>query len=158
MSAFIEKYGPIVISVISVSVLYYFRTSITISCDIKAIDFTTLYSSSLNWSSIQTGFIFGVFGFVAGKKEGFIAAVQNTSEMKLFSGYMRTAMALGFFVTMTSIPLVVLSFSVSSSVPWHYHVFCAWAFLSIWSFFAFWRVAYIFGILIRPKDRVVLRG
>ena len=72
--------------------------------------------------------------------------------MSLFIGYMKTAIALGFILTFASIPLVVMSFKMHSSAL-NFAIFCGWCFFSIWGFFAFVRVAYLFGLLVRPKDK-----
>lgn len=153
MIDFIEKRGPMLIALVTVSLLFYFREWMVARAVAKDVDFGNLYSAVLNWSAIQTGFLFGIFGFVAGKNDGFIAAVRNTIEMRQFSRYMRTAMALGFGVTLGSIPLMVVNFSIVPDSMTRYLIFCGWAFISIWSFLSFGRVAYVFGILVRPKDK-----
>ncbi|QKD02969.1 hypothetical protein EB235_16865 [Mesorhizobium loti R88b] len=118
----------------------------------KTLDFAALYSAALNWSSIQTGFLFGIFGFVAGKNDGFIEAVKSTGEMRIFSRYMRLAMSLGFVVTIASIALMVINFAISDGSTVKYGIFCVWAFLTTWAFFSFARVAYVFGILVRTGE------
>lgn len=151
MNYYVEKYGPVASAAVTVFTLWYFKGSLTIASSTNEVDFSTLYSSVFDWSAIQTGFIFGIFGFVGGKSTAFISKVQSTESMKLFLGYTKSAMFLGFLVTFISIPLIVSGFKMHLSTV-TFVMFCAWCSISIWAFFAFARVAYIFGLLIRPKD------
>lgn len=153
MILFLEKYGPILAAAMAIAALLFFKDEVVARCASKDINFGSLYSAVLDWSAIQTGFLFGIFGFVAGKNDGFVAAVRETEEMRRFSRYMKTAIFLGFTVTFFSIPLMVVNFSIESGSSIRYGIFLAWSLLSIWSFFSFARVAYIFGILVRPKER-----
>lgn len=152
MSYVIEKYGPILAAAMSVAALFYFREKLTAASLNSDIDFSNLYSAVFDWSAIQTGFLFGIFGYVGGKTTGFIAEIRNTDEMASFVRYMKVAIALGFTLTFFSVPLIVASFKMHGSTL-ALVIFCIWAFLSVWGFFAFARVAYLFGLLIRPRDQ-----
>lgn len=152
---FLERYGPVIGALVVAVSLVIFRSRLSDAAALQTIDFGNLYSAVFDWSAIQTGFLFGIFGYVGGKTTGFIHEIRNTREMVLFIRYMRTAIALGFVLTFASIPLVVMSFKMHTST-FGFAVFCAWCFLSVWGFFAFARVAYLFGLLIRPRDQVRL--
>ncbi len=158
MSGLIERFGPLTISLSLAIALFVYRDPIIAREAQGSLNFPALYSAAVDWAAIQTGFLFGIFGFVAGKNDGFIKAVRNTHAMRLFSGYMRCAMALGFVVTIYSIMLMVINFSVSDGGGVSYSIFLLWALLTAWAFLAFGRVAYIFGILIRTKDKNVIPG
>lgn len=153
----LERRGPFVLAALVAGLLFYFRVPIIAREEAREIDFSNLYSAVFDWSAIQTGFLFGIFGYVSGKATGFIKSVEDTSEMGLFVRYQKTAMALGFIVTFCCIPLMVTGFEVSSG-KFSYYIFLTWAFVSVWAFFSFARVAYIFGILIRPKDQKKFLG
>ncbi len=152
MIYYVEKYGPLAASVISVALLVYFRSDLNAAATSGTVDFGDLYSAVFDWSAIQTGFLFGIFGYVGGKTSGFIAELRDTREMAMFIGYTKAAMWLGFVITFCSIPLVVTGHKIQGSTL-AYTLFCGWCFFSVWGFFAFARVAYLFGLLIRPKDR-----
>ncbi|TPJ21655.1 hypothetical protein [Mesorhizobium sp. B2-7-2] len=153
-----ERYGPSTLALVLAALVYYFRVPLSDGAQEEKIDFSGLYSSVFDWSSIQTGFLFGIYGYVAGKSDGFIAAVKNTPAMILFIGYTKVATYLGFFVTFFSIPLIVVDFSITPAAWWRYVIFIGWSFFSIWAFFAFLRVAYVFGHLIRPADQNRITG
>ncbi|MFH2016573.1 MAG: hypothetical protein ABIK36_12250 [Pseudomonadota bacterium] len=150
---YIERAGPFVAASACCVVLYYYRDALHAASAAKDIDFTGLYSAVFDWSAIQTGFLFGIFGYVAGKTDGFIQRVKNTTAMRLFIGYTRIAIFLGFIVTFISIPLMVSGFSLAPEDKWRFPVFMGWTFMSVWAFFSFLRVAYVFGFLIRPSDQ-----
>lgn len=154
----VEKFGPVFLAAISCLGLYYFRADLVRLSASKEIDFSNIYSSVFDWSSIQTGFLFAIFGFVAGKTDGFIQRIKNTPSMKLFLKYTKRALFLGFAITFASIPMTVMSFDIAKGANWKFHVFTAWSFLAIWGFFSFLRVAYIFGDLIKVKDDTRVAG
>jgi hypothetical protein len=158
MSDFLERFGPIAAAACMVVALYVFRDHLTTAAVSKGFDLSNIYSSVFDWSSIQTGFVFGIFGFVAGKSGGFIEAIRETREMALFLTYTKRAIYLGFSLTFSSIAMSITSFNIDPSTPWKFHVFAAWSFLSLWGFLAFLRVAYIFGDILRVRDRNRIPG
>lgn len=157
MTGFLERYGPLICAAAMVALIYYFRSDLVAAASSKKIDISNIYSNVFNWSSIQTGFVFGIFGFVAGKSGGFIETIRQTPEMALFLQYTKRAIYLGFCLTFSSIALSITSFTISED-PWKFHVFAAWSFVSLWGFLAFLRVAYIFGGVLRVRDHTRVVG
>lgn len=158
MMNFIERYGPLSIAAVSAFLLLCFNHKMVSLAASGMIDVSSLYSAMFDWSSIQTGFLFGVFGFVSGKSTGFMAEVAKTAAMTDFNRYTRTAILLGFFLTFFSIPLIVADFDFKNGVQWKYWLFVAWVTLAIWSFFSFARVAYVFGVMLKVGDRTRIVG
>ncbi|MBX5256033.1 MULTISPECIES: hypothetical protein [unclassified Rhizobium] len=158
MSDLFERFGPVAAAACMVAALYFFRTDLTYAAASKSFDLSNVYSSVFDWSSIQTGFVFGIFGFVAGKSGGFIEAIRETREMALFLTYTKRAIYLGFCLTFSSIAMSITSFNIDAEASWRFHVFAAWSFLSLWGFLAFLRVAYIFGDILRVRDRHRIPG
>jgi hypothetical protein len=158
MTAAIERFGPVCAASLMVAALYYFRGDLVLMAFNGQLDLKNVYASVFDWSSIQTGFVFGIFGFVAGKSGGFIEAIRDTKEMALFLTYTKRAIYLGFCLTFSSIVMSITSFDVSSGGPWKFHIFAVWSFVSLWGFLAFLRVAYIFGDILRVRDRVRIPG
>lgn len=66
---------------------------------------------------------------------------------------MLTSIALGFIMTLSSIFFVVTKLNISSDDSVNYIIFSLWSFLSVWGFLSFARVAYIFGVMIKIKDK-----
>jgi hypothetical protein len=93
-----------------------------------------------NWAAIQTGFAFGVYGFVAGKTGGFIDAVRGTVAMGRFHGYVKAANILGFVLTVLSIPLLVINPDLKTATTSIYAVVAAWFALFVWAFVTFLRI------------------
>jgi len=112
-----------------------------------------LYSAIFGWSAIQTGFAFGVYGFVIGKGDGFIAALKNTIAMSRFIVYIRRANISGFLLTLTSIPLIIVEPKVGVPMSTSYLVVALWFALFVWSFLSFLRLAYNFGQIASVKDK-----
>lgn len=152
MTDWIERYGPLFFGVASCALAYFFRADLVDLARRDEIDFSNLYSSVFDWSAIQTGFLFAIFGFVAGKTDGFIQQIKDTKEMRLFLAYTKRALLLGFAITFVSVPLTVTAFDVSKGPEWKFHLLAGWIFLTVWGFFSFLRVAYIFGDLLKVKD------
>lgn len=158
MSEFIEKFTPLILTCLVGVTLVYFRIDISMAVESQSIDFSVLYAAVFDWSAIQTGFLFGIFGFIAGKNDGFIAEIRSTPQMALFSRYQSTAIYLGFALTFSSIPMMVTGFKYGTNDIRGFAIFVGWSCLATWAFFAFLRVAYVFGILIRVKDQRRLKG
>ena len=154
----VERYFPAGAGIALFGALYYFGDVIVAGSNNNTLNLSILYSAVFDWSAIQTGFLFGIIGFIAGKNDGFIKELQDTPQMGYFHSYQKSAIALGFLITFTSIPLMVTGMTVLSVDGWRYLVFCAWASVSLWAFFAFVRVAYIFGIIIRVRDKRRVNG
>ncbi|MGQ2902408.1 MAG: hypothetical protein ACT6RL_10975 [Neoaquamicrobium sediminum] len=152
MTYYLERYGPIAAAAICASLIVYFRQELGAASTSGRVNFDDLYSAVFDWSAIQTGFLFGIFGYVGGKSTGFIAEIRETPAMEQFFRYTKAAMALGFVITFYSVPLIVTGFKMHDSL-FVFIVFCVWCFLSVWGFFAFARVAYLFGLMVRPKDQ-----
>ncbi len=150
--AIVEKFGPVFVAAVACVGLYYFQADLVRLSTSKQIDFSNIYSSVFDWSSIQTGFLFAIFGFVAGKTDGFIQRIKDTPAMRLFLKYTKRALFLGFAITFASIPMTVTAFDIATGPNWKFHVFSAWSFLAVWGFFSFLRVAYIFGDIIKVKE------
>jgi hypothetical protein len=132
--------------------LVYFKTTVMqLSVDSK-ISVTNLYNAIFDWTAIQTGCLFGIYGFVAGKNDGFIGEIRNTRSMKRYGVYIRRAMYIGFVLTLTSIPLIVTNYKIEKDDHLLYYIVAVWFSLFLWAFCSFARVAYIFGILIRVNE------
>ena len=121
------------------------------SGDWKAND---LYAAIFDWAAIQTGFAFGVYGFVAGRRDGFVGALQGTIAMERFVLYIKRANILGFLLTFTSIPLIVLSPNINIAFSTNFILVVLWFSVFVWAFCAFLRLAYNFGRIASVKDKV----
>ena len=112
-----------------------------------------LFSAVFGWAAIQTGFAFGVYGFVAGKKEGFVGALRGTVAMTRFMSYIKRANIAGFMLTFASIPLIVLSPTVEAPFSTSFIVVSIWFSAFVWAFCSFLRLAYNFGQISGVEDQ-----
>ncbi|GJL92148.1 hypothetical protein [Hyphococcus sp.] len=85
-----------------------------------------LYSVVFDWSSIQTGFVFGIYGFVVRKSDGFISEIRPTVAITQFLSHTKKAIVIGFLFTFASIPLVVVANTVDMEKTPHYKFVAAW--------------------------------
>lgn len=154
ISLHVEHFGPIACAALSVVVLWYFADSIALKFSSGDWKSTGLYSAIFGWSAIQTGFAFGVYGFVIGKGDGFIVALKDTIAMSRFMKYIKRANATGFLLTFTSIPLIIVEPKVDAPLSTSYLLVSAWFAIFVWSFLSFLRLAYNFGQLASIKDKV----
>ncbi len=153
-----EMWHPFLIGILAFWATYYFRDLLTVKFNTGGWKLDNLYAAVFDWSAIQTGFLFAVYGFVVGKADGFIAEIKRTKAMDRFINYTKRANFIGFSLTLVSIIFIVVSPSINSGASWVYFIITAWFSLFVWAFLAFLRVAYIFGIIARVRDREVIKG
>lgn len=158
MRGVIENFGPPALGLATLVILVVLHGNVVSLSAAGQIDFTNLFAAVFDWSAIQTGFLFAVLGYVSGKSDGFIAAIKGTGALAAFNRFTLTAIILGFVLTFFSIPMVVVAPKVHDLPIFWYAVFAAWGGLAVWAFFAFARVAYIFGLMLKPKERTAITG
>ena len=152
VTLFLESWGPLIAGGLSFAALLLWRGAVVSQFADHGWKAEGLYGAVFNWAAIQTGFAFGVYGFVAGKTGGFIDAVRGTVAMGRFHRYVKAANVLGFVLTVLSIPLLVINPDLKAATPFVYAVVSAWFALFVWAFVTFLRIAYTFGHLSGVKD------
>jgi hypothetical protein len=150
----IERFAPLALAATSVALLYWFSAEVVAKFEPEdGWQAENLYAAVFNWSAIQTGFVFGVYGFVVGKSDGFIREVRETIAMRRFLGYAQRANIGGFLLTIWSLPLTVVNPPVSDENHAVFVSLLIWFGLFVWTFLAFLRIAYSFGHLSSVRDR-----
>jgi hypothetical protein len=152
-----ERFLPVTLAALVLIAATIFRAGIAQFFIHHGLNMDGLYNAVFGWSAIQTGFVFAVYGFVMSSEGGFIERVRDTTPMNQFLQYTRNATYLGFALTAFSMPLMVSGIKVSREV-YGYFAISIWFSLFVWAFLSFARVAFLFGILIRPKTRPLLPG
>jgi hypothetical protein len=152
-----ERFLPLFVAVLTLAFCLLWQESIVVFFAAHKLNVTKLYDAVFGWSAIQTGFVFGVYGFVVGSQSDFIAGVQGTEAMQRFLGYARNATVIGFILTFCSMPLMVAELNVSQG-GYIYITIATWFALFICAFLSFARVAYLFGLLARPKSKPFIPG
>jgi len=153
----IERFLPCAVAALVLAICLLFRSEIAVFFTDNHLSMDGLYNAVFGWSAIQTGFIFAVYGFVVGSEGGFIEKIRDTTPMKQFLVYTKNATYIGFALTILSMPLMVSGIKVGANF-WPYFFVAVWFTLFIWAFLSFARVAYLFGILLRPKSKPLLPG
>lgn len=148
----IERWGPLVLAFIVFALIVVFQDWVAGKFEFDGWQSSSLYAAIFDWSAIQTGFAFGVYGFVIGKSDGFLEKIKGTSAMDRFVGYIRNANAIGFVLTISSIPLIIVDPKITATNDLCYVIVAVWFSTFIWSFTAFLRLAYNFGIIASTKD------
>ena len=155
----IEQFSPLVISALCALAIYLQAPEII--AKFKPLDgwqVSSLYGAVFNWSAIQTGFAFGVYGFVVGKNDGFVQEIRDKLAMRRFLGYVRRANVGGFVLTVASLPLTIVNPAISKPNSLLFFIIVAWFCLFLWTFMAFLRVAYGFGKLSSVRDQPEFYG
>ena len=158
LTDYIERWGPLLCGAAGFGLLVWFRPSVLAYIVAKDLSISNLYTAIFDWSAIQTGCLFAIYGFVAGKTDGFIGAIRQSRAMNTYIRYVKRAMIMGFVLTILSMPLMVYNYEVTAQAYWWYFIVAFWFSLFIWAFLSFIRVAYIFGVLIRVKEPDSLSG
>lgn len=154
----IERFGPLGLTLVALLAIYLNASPIVASIDAGKWHITNLYTAVFTWSAIQTGFAFGVYGFVVGRSEGFIPAIRDTVAMRRFLGYVKRANVGGFLLTIASLPLTVLSPSPAPQGSAQFFFVLSWFGLFLWTLLAFLRIAYSFGHLSSIRDQPAFYG
>lgn len=158
-SLVIEQYAPIILTVVFALAIYLSAPAIIAKFEpTDGWQVSSLYGAVFNWSAIQTGFAFGVYGFVVGKNDGFVQEIRDKLAMRRFLSYVRRANVGGFVLTVTSLPLTIANPAISDRHSVLFFVLIAWFCLFLWTFMAFLRVAYGFGKLSSVRDQPEFYG
>lgn len=146
------RYGPLVAALSVFTALLLANAFVTELAGNSQFSIAGLYSAVFGWSSIQTGFLFGVYGFVAGKRAGFMGALAGTPLMQRFSTSLRRAIIVGFALTFVSMPLIAYPLE-PTSFDVTYLIVSAWFSMFVWAFGLFANVAFTFGRIVVVPDR-----
>ena len=154
----VERYGPLGFSLAAMVGIYLNATPIVTSIEASKWQVANLYTAVFSWAAIQTGFAFGVYGFVVGRSEGFIPEIRNTIAMRRFLGYVKRANVGGFLLTIVSLPLTIFSPNPAPQGSAQFFLVLLWFGLFLWTLLAFLRIAYSFGHLSSIRDQPAFYG
>lgn len=147
----LEEYSPLILMAFCLCIIMLYAENISENFR-NGWKISGLYSAVFNWSAVQTGFSFGVYGFIAGRNDGFIEKVRNTKAMERFISYIKRANLVGFALTIASIPMTIIEPKLDIPFSLSYFLVSVWFLVFIWSFAAFLRLAYNFGIIVSVKS------
>ena len=148
-----ERLAPVAFGILSFATIAIFSTSIAAKFEPNGWDSSSLYAAVFNWASIQSGFVFGIYGFIATKKDGFAGIVAKAQSFDQFLAYARRAYMSGFALTFSSLPIMVMNPQITDPHSPEFWSVALWFAASIWTFCAFLRVAFIFGIIAAVPDK-----
>lgn len=148
-----ERHAPVAFGALTVALIAVFRLAIAERFEPNGWDSTSLYSAVFNWASIQSGFVFGIYGFIVTKKDGFAGVVSKAKSFDKFLAYARRAYLTGFALTFVSLPIMVANPEIADTSSPEFWVVAVWFAAFVWTFCAFLRVAFIFGIIAAVPDR-----
>jgi hypothetical protein len=154
----VERFGPLALTIGAMAGIYFEATTIVALIVASKWQVANLYTAVFTWSAIQTGFAFGVYGFVAGRSEGFIPEIRDTIAMKRFLGYVKRANIGGFLLTIVSLPLTIINPSPAPQGSLQFFAILVWFGLFVWTLLAFLRIAYSFGHLSSIRDQPAFFG
>lgn len=133
--------------------IYYFQTEIMAQFSPDGWQSDNLYAAVFDWSSLQSGFVFAIYGFIVTKKDGFVGAITAGQSYPQFISFTRRACLGGFALTVCSLPLLIVSPKIEAESPITYWIIAVWFAFFIWAFCAFLRVAFSFGIMVATPDK-----
>ena len=78
----VERFGPLAVAAACMLAVYLCAPAVIEKFRAEGgWQASSLYGAVFNWSAIQIGFAFGVYGFVVGKNEGFIQEIRDLLAM-----------------------------------------------------------------------------
>ena len=150
---FIERFAPLALGLVVLAIIYFWRVEIAANFEPNRWKAESLYSAVFNWASVQSGFVFGIYGFIVSKRDGFIGEIARTHTFAELTRYARRAYLTGFALTFASLPLTVAQPAIDNPTSESFIVAAIWFAAFIWTFCAFLRVAFIFGALVAVPDK-----
>jgi hypothetical protein len=151
-AALAEAFGPFVCGITTFVLLNLYQQKMLELIVNEVLSVENLYNAVFGWAAIQTGCLYAIYGFVAGRTDGFIGEIRFSRSMVRYNSYLKRATSIGFLLTFTSMPLIVWHHKVSTSDATWFWIVSLWFSLFVWAFVAFIRVAYIFGILVKVGE------
>src|SRR4051812_8263095 len=103
----LEAWLPAICAALALVLCLFFQSTIVEAFVQRKFSLPQLYSAVFGWSSIMTGFLFGVYGLIIGKSDGFISEIKHTAALNGFLKYTSRAVVLGFILTIVSIPFLI---------------------------------------------------
>lgn len=154
-----ERTAPIAVGLVVFCTVALLRDSIAAQFSPTGWQAANLYNAVFNWASIQSGFVFGIYGFIATKRDGFVGEIFGGRSFQQLLSYARRAYVSGFILTFASLPLMVINPQIGDAGSLKYWIVAVWFASFAWTFCAFLRVAFIFGIVVAvPDKRAVIVG
>lgn len=117
----------------------------------SSTDLNRVYSAVFGWSSIQTAFMFSVYGYITGSSSKFLKAIRGTSAIRQFHTDVWKALFAGFTLTFTSLALIIVGVE-PVKIGIFFYIIVTWLLFFFWALLLFLQVAYDFGVVIRTKD------
>lgn len=148
-----EQLAPVLLGLLVLVGCLIARTPIAEQFEPQKWDATNLYVAVFDWAAIQSGFVFGIYGFIVSKRDGFVGQMMKGRSYEKFIGYTRRAYLGGFALTFVSLPLLVVGPDISDPDSKTYMLTALWFASFVWAFAAFLRVAFIFGTIAATPDR-----
>src|SRR3546814_2368596 len=96
-------YAPLGAGLIALALCLYFRHDISERFSPDGWQSADLFAAVFDWSSIQSGFVFAIYGFIVTKRDGFIGAITPGQSYEQFIGFTRRACLGGFALTVSSL-------------------------------------------------------
>src|SRR4051812_45265005 len=132
-SVAIERFAPLIIGAVSLAAIFIYRSNIASHFNAGDWKSSDLYTAVFGWASIQTGFVFGIYGFVASKTEGFIKQVSEDRSFRRFVGYIKRANLAGFLLTFFTLPMIVASPELKDAHTNPFLITTVWFAVFVWT-------------------------
>ncbi|MEA1833998.1 hypothetical protein U8607_18070 [Methylobacterium durans] len=151
-----EAWSPLFIALSAFFAFIFFKSSIVILFINNELSLPQLYTAIFGWSSVMTGFQFGVYSLIFSKNDGFIAKILPTVAMRRFMTYTKRAVILGFILTIFGMPFLVSNSEMKNINNLMYWTGSAYVSLFVYSFAATARVAALFAAMAKVRSRTSL--
>ena len=148
-----EQFAPAGLGLLALGLIAFYRVEISAKFLPGGWDSAGLFSAVFNWASIQSGFVFGIYGFIASKKDGFAGEFAKGQSFLELLTYARRAYQTGFALTFTSLPIMVVGPKIVDPTSAPFWIIAVWFAAFVWTFCAFLRVAFIFGMVAAVPDK-----
>ena len=97
-----ETFATMLFSIATFATLLMFHRELLRLIVDEVISVDNLYNAVFGWASLQTGCLYAIYGYIAGKTDGFVGEIRLSRSMIRYNSYLRRATSIGFLLTVTS--------------------------------------------------------
>ncbi len=117
-----------------------FHRELTVQFESGAWNVSNFYSAVFGWASIQTGFLFAVYVYLATKTSPFMESVKETEAYRSMMAFTRATLWLVISVVLATVPLLVATPLPGDSISIVTVLIALWCGLVVYTFFRFLRI------------------
>lgn len=149
--AILERVYPACLGVVCAGAWLFWGHKLVYLSEANHWHLDQLYTAVFAFLAITTGFLATFYCTIMCMSEGFVRAIRDTRLLGRFLAFVKGAIVLGFFVSLASIPMMVVAPLPKEPMTISAFVIAAWVGVAVWAVAAFFRVAALFFFIFEAR-------